>query len=166
MFSNALAWPTWLACGHFSNCLDPWPEPIRNRLLRHIWNNLTQGSIDTFSERGRGYGLSRGGVPGGPGWAAGFLHCLLGHPFLTISQKPHGGCFWDTVCVFVSGSASGPCCHSPRLPQIFPPLTSWRPDALGFIGTKEEEKGAGTLPHGFRSENWPSRPAAGLAQVG
>ncbi|EPY72946.1 protein phosphatase 1 regulatory subunit 3F [Camelus ferus] len=49
--------------------------------------------------------------------------------------------------------------------QIFPPLTSWRPDALGFIGTKEEEKGADTPPHRFRSENWPSHPAASLAQL-
>lgn len=166
MFPNALAWSTRLACGRFSSCLDPWPEHIKSHFPRYIWDHMSQGSRDIFSERGRGYGLSGSGAPGGPDWAAGFLHCLLGRPFLTISQKPHGGCFWDTGCIFVSGSASEPCCHSPRLPQIFLPLTSWRPDALGFISTKEEKKGAGTPPHGFHSENWPSRPAAGLAQVG
>lgn len=41
----------------------------------------------------------------------------------------------------------------PRLGQTFLPLTSWRPDAAGFIGNKEEEKGADNPPHGFRSEN-------------
>lgn len=41
------------------------------------------------------------GVPGGPGWAAGFLHCLLGRPFLTVSQKLHEGCFWDTLCFHI-----------------------------------------------------------------
>lgn len=56
----------------------------------------------------------------------------------------------------------GPVVTSPD----FPPLTSWRPDARGFIGTKEEEKGADTPPHGFRSENWLAHPAAVLAQVG
>ena len=112
MFPSTLAYSTRLACGRFSSRLDPCPQHVRNHFPRYIWNHLSQGSIDTFSERGRGYGLSGGGVPGGPDWAAGFLHCLLGRPFLTISQKPHGGCFWDTDCIFVSGSASepwGPC---------------------------------------------------------
>lgn len=103
---------------------------------------------------------------GGLGWAASFLHCLVGRPFLTISQKTHGGCFWDIDDVFISGSASGPYCQSLQLPQIFPPLTSQRPDALGFIGTKEEDKGADTPPHRFRSENWLAHPAARVAQVG
>lgn len=129
-----------------------WPDSVKHRYI------FRQGCGDDLSG-GRG--------PRGPGWAASFLHCPVGTSLSDwVSQKLHGGCFWDADYVFISGSASGPCCHSPRLAQIFPPLTSWRPDAPGFIDTTEEEKRADTPPHRFRSENWLPCPAAGLAQVG
>lgn len=80
MFPSTLA-ATRLACGRFSSRLDPCPQHVRNHFPRYIWNHLSQGSIDTFSERAVDMVcLVVGYLEGQTGQPAS-LHCLFGRPF-------------------------------------------------------------------------------------
>lgn len=128
---------------------------------------VTLGSISTFSERGPKLDMVCLVVVGT--WRAGLASQL---PALSVGASLFD-CFLEAVwrlflghrVCFPIGVYIWALLSQPQLGQIFLPLTSWRPDAPGFIGNKEEEKGADNPPHRFRSENWLVHPVAGWAQV-
>lgn len=71
----------------------------------------------------------------------------------------HSLCFRIGVCIWALSQ-----------PPTSPDISAIDVMAAGCAGLHRHqggrEGGRYTLPHGFRSENWPSRPAAGQAQVG
>lgn len=82
-----------------------WPDSVKHRYI------FRQGCGDDLSG-GRG--------PRGPGWAASFLHCLLGHPFLTGFLRSCMGDVSGTQIMFsYRGLHLGPVVTAPDLPRFF-----------------------------------------------
>lgn len=108
------------------------------------------------------YGLFGGGEPGGPGWASGFLHCLLGCPFLFLRI-----CLTNvsgTQTIFISGSASETSCHTDLTSPHFSTIDVMA-TGCSWLHQHQEEKGVDTPPHGFHSENWLAHHTVGVADV-